>query len=70
MNKTDSDPLSPRTRILEAAEHLYRARERLAAEDDELAAVLDELARQVDEVEETLAATGDDAANRWHEEEA
>jgi uncharacterized protein YukE len=59
VSKTDSDPLSPRTRILEAAEHLHRAQEQLAAEDDELAAVLDELARQVGEMEETLAATDD-----------
>lgn len=62
MSGTDGDPLSPRIRILEATEHLHRARETLAAEDDELAAVLDDLARQVDEVEETLAAT--DGARR------
>lgn len=67
MSESDRDRLSARVRVLEAREHLERARRTLAGEDDELADALDDVLRRVDAVSDALATadgTSDETAAR------
>lgn len=70
-SEAGSDPvLSARVRVLEAAEHLHRAEAILDDADDDIAALVEALVRDAEAVDELLAATRGDAADRWRGDDA
>lgn len=62
--------LSARIRVLEAAEHLHRAEAILDDTDDDIAALVEALVHDAEAVDELLAATRSDAADRWRGDDA
>lgn len=64
---TDTDPLSVRVRLLEATEHLERARESLAERDEAAAGRLDAAISDIDALGPLVEQSGDHA--RWQDGE-
>lgn len=70
MSGPGGDRLSARVRIIEALEHLDRAKRTLAEEDDDLADALDDVIGQVDAISDALATSDGSSSDRTTSDEA
>lgn len=69
MTRSDHDPVSPRVRVVEAAEQLSQARNAFSEDDEELVAIFEEIIRDVDTMIELLDAQRDGGSRYFPRDE-